>query len=98
MQARGDSKGVAKYYLFLFNAVDVVSTFWSYPYKALRNANNIVAFTDKYEAADSEKAQFNNIRGQALTMRAMSHFDLVKIYGMPYTTDHGASLVVPVVT
>lgn len=98
MQARGDSKRVAKYYLFLFNAVDGVSTFWSYPYQAIRNANNIVAFTEKYTATDSEKTQSNNIRGQALTMRAMSHFDLVKIYGMPYTKDNGASLGVPVVT
>ncbi len=97
MQARGDSKRVAKYYLFSFNAVDAPSNFWSFPYKAIRNANNIITFTDKYTATDSEKTQFNNIRGQALTMRAMSHFDLVKIYGMPYTKDNGASLGVPVV-
>lgn len=98
MQARGDSKRVAKYYLFTFNAVDAPSTFWSYPYKAIRNANNIIAFSEKYTAIESEKAQFNNIYGQALTMRAMSHFDLVKVYGMPYTKDNGASLGVPVVT
>jgi hypothetical protein len=98
MQARGDSKRVAKYYLFLFNAVDAPSNFWSFPYAAIRDANNIITFTDKYVATDSEKAQFNNIRGQALTMRAMSHFDLVKIYGMPYTKDNGVSLGVPVVT
>ncbi|MDR1224309.1 MAG: RagB/SusD family nutrient uptake outer membrane protein [Tannerella sp.] len=98
MQTRGDSKRVAKYYLFLFNAVDAPSNFWSFPYKAIRNANNIISFTDKYTATDSEKTKFNNIRGQALTMRAMSHFDLVKIYGMPYTKDNGASPGVPVVT
>lgn len=98
MQARGDSKRVAKYYLFTFNAVDAPSNFWSYPYKAIRNANNILSFTEKYTAIDSEKKKFDNIRGQALTMRAMSHFDLVKIYGMPYTKDNGASLGVPVVT
>jgi hypothetical protein len=98
MQTRGDSKRVAKYYLFLFNAVDAPSNFWSFPYKAIRNANNIISFTDKYAATDSEKVKFSNIRGQALTMRAMSHFDLVKIYGMTYTKDNGASPGVPVVT
>ncbi|MDR0572728.1 MAG: RagB/SusD family nutrient uptake outer membrane protein [Tannerella sp.] len=98
MQARGDSKRVAKYYLFSFNAVDAPSNFWAFPYQAIRNANNIITFTDKYMASDSEKTRFNNIRGQALTMRAMSHFDLVKIYGMPYTKDNGASPGVPVVT
>ncbi len=98
MQARGDSKRVAKYYLFTFNAVDAPSNFWSFPYKAIRNANNVIMFTDSYSPADSEKTRFNHIRGQALTMRAMSHFDLVKIYGMPYTKNNGASPGVPVVT
>lgn len=98
MQARGDSKRVAKYYLFSFNAVDAPSTYWAYPYEAIRNANNVITFAEKYTATDSEKTQFNNIYGQALTMRAMSHFDLVKVYGMPYTKDNGASLGVPIVT
>ncbi|MDR2679391.1 MAG: RagB/SusD family nutrient uptake outer membrane protein, partial [Tannerella sp.] len=98
MQARGDSKRVARYYLFTHNAVNAPSGFWTYPYVAIRNANNIIAFTDRYTPTDAEKTRFDNIRGQALTMRAMSHFDLVKIYGMPYTKDNGASLGVPVVT
>ncbi|MCS2569103.1 hypothetical protein NXX64_21575 [Bacteroides fragilis] len=30
-----------------------------------------------------------------MVVRALVHFDLVRIYGMPYTADNGASLGVP---
>lgn len=96
MQARADSKRVGRYYLFTHNTVNAPSNFWSYPYKVIRNANNILEFLDeKYEGAQND--QWKNIKGQALTMRAMAHFDLVKVYGLPYTKDGGASLGVPVV-
>ncbi len=97
MQARGDSKRVSSYYLFLTNAVNATSTFWNTPYEVIRNLNTIIQFTDKF-TGDEFTAQLKNIRGQALTARAMAHFDLVKIHGMPYTKDNGASMGVPVVT
>ncbi len=97
MQARGDTKRVAKYYLFDMNAINAPTTYWSIPYKAIRNLNTIIQFTDKF-SGDALTTQLKNIRGQALTGRAMAHFDLVKVHGMPYTKDNGASLGVPVVT
>ncbi|MDH6343218.1 hypothetical protein M2480_003144 [Parabacteroides sp. PFB2-12] len=97
MQARGDSKRVAKYYLFSHNPVDVPSSFWSYPYIIIRNTNNVIRFTDGFSEAEMTST-LKDIRGQALTIRAMAHFDLVKVFGMPYTKDNGASLGVPIVT
>ncbi|NDV59593.1 RagB/SusD family nutrient uptake outer membrane protein [Bacteroides sp. 519] len=97
MQARGDSKRVARYYLLTWNAVNAPSNFWSYPYTVIRNANNVIKFTNKFDG-DELTNELKNIKGVALTMRAMAHFDLVKVHGMPYTKDNGASLGVPVIT
>lgn len=97
MQARNDSKRVARYYLYTWNAINAPSNFWSYPYKVIRNANNIINFTDRLSDKEMEESSNQDIRGQALTMRAMAHFDLVKVYGKPYTSDNGASPGVPIV-
>ncbi len=85
------------YYLFNVNAINAVYTFWSTPYTVIRNVNTILQFTDKF-TGDELTTQIKNIRGQALTARAMAHFDLVKVHGMPYTKNNGASLGVPIVT
>ncbi len=97
MQARNDTKRVAKYYLFQLNAVTAPSSLWKFPYQVIRNISNII----NYAATFSEEEmpdEVKDIKGQALTIRAMAHFDLVKVYGMPYTKDNGASLGVPIVT
>lgn len=97
MQARGDSKRVAKYYLFELNDVSAPSNFWYYPYRTIRGVNNVIAYASTF--TDEEMPdKVKNAKGQALTIRAMAHFDLVKVYGMPYTKDNGASPGVPIVT
>lgn len=96
MQARNDTKRVAKYYLFQLNAVNSPSSFWKVPYTVIRNINNVLRYTNSLDEKDVTE-QINNITGQALTLRALAHFDLVNVYGMPYTKDNGASLGVPVV-
>jgi hypothetical protein len=97
MQARGNSKRVSNYYLFSHNEVNSPSNFWYYPYYAIRNVNNIIEYTDQF-TDEKMSSTLKDARGQALTVRAMAHFDLVKIYGMPYPKDKGASLGVPIVT
>jgi len=96
MQARNDTKRVAKYYLFELNAVSSTASFWNYPYKAIRNANNVIAFTERFSESEMSD-KLKDIKGQALTIRAMAHFDLVKVYGLPYTKNGGSSLGVPIV-
>ncbi|MDR0371294.1 MAG: RagB/SusD family nutrient uptake outer membrane protein [Prevotellaceae bacterium] len=97
MQARGNTKRVANYYLFSHNAVNSPAGFWYYPYYTIRNVNNIIEYTDRF-TRDQMSPTLQDVRGQALTARAMAHFDLVKVYGMPYPKDKGASLGVPIVT
>lgn len=72
------------------------SDFWADGYNAIMQANNIIKSIDDLQAAGTE-LDFNNFEGQALTIRALLHFELVKLYGKTYTQDPNA-LGVPIVT
>jgi len=72
------------------------SGFWNQIYHCILQANNIIASIDKLKAAGSIE-NFDTYKGQALTARALMHFDLVRLYGKSYTQDK-ASYGVPNVT
>jgi len=79
--------------------VDFNSGVWSVPYTLIRQVNNILNFIDDIETVgDDELEQKNEIKGQALAIRALAHFDLCRLFGKPYTLDGGASLGIPIVT
>lgn len=65
---------------------------WDVPYDCLRRANNIIAAIEEGKVTDASVADVNDIKGQALAIRGLIHFDLARIYGKPYTADNGASL------
>lgn len=101
MQAYSSSKRCGKYYLFTLNNETTPSNFWDMPYKLIRNIHDVlnsIGNIDQTNFTDAQKAQVRDVRGQALAMRAMAHFDLVKLHGNPYTKDNGASLGVPIIT
>lgn len=97
MLANGDTKRAAKYYLFDFNKDNTPSSLWYQPYRVLRNANGILTYVNSVPEGQMTE-ELGDIKGQALTLRAMAHFDLVKVFGAPYTKDNGASLGVPIET
>ncbi len=97
MLANGDTKRAASYYLFEFNKDNTPSSLWYQPYRVIRNANSVLAYTNSVPASEMTD-MLRDIKGQALTMRAMAHFDLVKVFGTPYSVDQGASLGVPIET
>ena len=71
------------------------SAFWSSGFNAVLQANNIINSIDALQAAGTE-LDFDDAKGQALTLRALLYFDLVRLYGKSYTDDAG-SLGVPLV-
>lgn len=95
MMANGDTKRVAKNYLFDFNKDNVPSSLWYQPYRAIRNVNGLLDYVNSV-AESALTAELKDIKGQALTIRAMGHFDLAKVYGKPFTQDNGASLAAPI--
>ena len=73
------------------------SGFWSSGYNSLLQANNIIKSISELETSGVSNAGFLNYKGQALTIRALLHFDLVRLYGKTYTDDPN-SFGIPIVT
>lgn len=74
---------------------------WDDIYNTILQTNNLLAAIDAGNVkvvSESDKIKLNNIKGEALTVRALAHFDLVRLYGYPYLKDNGASLGVAIVT
>lgn len=67
--------------------------FWQMAYSRLSRVNNLIT---KIEAGSiaintpAEQTVLDDIYGQALSLRALMHFDLVRIYGEPYLKNNAA--------
>jgi tetratricopeptide (TPR) repeat protein len=61
---------------------------WSQIYFSLLQVNNLLQNIDQLEAAGT--IGFSSYKGQALTLRAIMYFDLVRLYGKPYDVDKTA--------
>jgi len=90
-------RGLDALYVFNHSANNnSYSGFWSEGYNALLQANNLIKSIEKLES-EGTNLDFSPYKGQALTLRALIHFDLVRLYGKTYTDDPN-SLGVPIVT
>lgn len=58
-----------------------MQSFWSKTYEAIYQANKIIEAIDNIEGTDVQKAA---IKAQALTIRALGHFDLVRFFAQSY--------------
>ncbi len=80
----------------------VSTTPWRTPYILIGRANQIISIVDAGNLTDKDdenaKAIIDQCYAEAKALRALAHFDLVRVYGKPYTADNGASPGVPVVT
>ena len=104
MDVRSDDMQSADYgrlaneYLYDYATDNATSGLWTQPYRIIRHVCNILNFIGDIEAKnDIDEENKKNIEGQALTIRALQHFDLCKTYGLPYSHNGGTSLGVPVV-
>lgn len=73
---------------------------WQSPYVVIGRANRIIAAAEGGKLSDAveAKAKIEQYAAESKVLRALAHFDLVRIYGKPYTEDQGASLGVSLVT
>ncbi len=76
---------------------DEIERLWEYAYDVLLRANNIIEYLPmSIDGTDEEK---NELLAQALFIRALAHFDLVRSYGQNFSyTDEASHLGVPIVT
>ncbi|AIM37445.1 RagB/SusD family nutrient uptake outer membrane protein [Sphingobacterium sp. SG20118] len=92
--AQGQSSGddLTKAYRYThINTSEHCSNFWSQAYKVVAAANKIIAFVP-----DDAGAGLLQLKGENLYLRAMMHFNLVRIFGRPYPQNKGANLGVPI--
>lgn len=90
-------RGLDALYVFNHSATsNSYSGFWSQIYNYILQANNLIINIEKIEADGKGSTTLSDYKGQALTARALMYFDLVRLYGKPYTMDK-ASLGVPLI-
>ena len=89
--------GDAWYYFTHEQTSNAYTSYWSTMYNCLLQANNIIKNINLLKEAGV--TGLDDYLGQALTVRALIHFDLVRLYGKPYNMSGApASYGVPVVT
>lgn len=96
MQARQAGKRSSALYEMRYTA-DNAPQIWLRPYDVIRRANNIIKAVDEGKIEGGNVDQIADVYNQALVVRALAHFDLVRVYGKPYDMDNGASYGVPIV-
>lgn len=69
---------------------------WLLFYELINNANIILLYIDDME--DATPSQRNNVKAQALVVRALSYFWLVQRHGIPIHRDNGNNPGVPIYT
>lgn len=72
------------------------SSIWSYAYYTIAACNNVINNLEGKESAEVSAQDINNVKAEALFIRALSYLDLVTTYAQPYTYQPDA-LGVPVV-
>lgn len=75
------------------NDADMTSL-WTAIYTTIANANNIINAVDGVQASQAEKDQ---AKGEALFIRSLGYFDLVRVFAKPYAQGNGSQLGVPLV-
>src|SRR5690606_34923438 len=71
---------------------------WAAIYATIATANVVIG-KDAAAITEGTTAEINQLKGEAHIMRALGHFDLVKLYGQQHVTEGGdPTMGVPYVT
>ena len=72
-----------------------ITAFWNVAYTAILRVNNII---NNIDALEGDQARKDQLKGEALAIRALAHFDLVRVFAKQYTQSSPTSdLGVPVI-
>lgn len=83
-------RGRSSYYDFNHSAsTNSEEYFWNGMYNRILQVNSLIQNIENILEEGTEE-DFDDLLGQALTARALMYFDLVRLYGKPYTMDKSA--------
>ncbi|MFI3279706.1 MAG: RagB/SusD family nutrient uptake outer membrane protein [Rikenellaceae bacterium] len=71
--------------------------FWKHYYQWIMNANMILEGLETVEYNDAEEDLYNQVKGEALAIRAWAHFNLTQYYGAAYSANGGNSSTLGIV-
>tara|TARA_R110002111_G_scaffold1720_10_gene11924 strand:+ start:3472 stop:4851 length:1380 start_codon:yes stop_codon:yes gene_type:complete len=70
-----------------------VTDTWTTAYSTINLANNIIEAIDKVKTEDQDR-----VKGEALFIRGVVYFELVKLYGLPFVSENpSTNLAVPLI-
>ena len=93
-QGQPSSDDLSKCYRYTHIPTGTHATnFWSQAYILIYAANKVIA-----AVPDDANTNLKQLKGENLFLRAMVHFNLVRIFGRPYTQGNGENPGVPVLT
>lgn len=83
-------RGLDAFYTFNHTATsNSYESFWSQIYYCILQVNTLLSNIRHLEDAGTAE-DFSYVKGEALTLRALFYFDLVRLYGLPYGYDKTA--------
>lgn len=89
-QASGDDLSRAYRYTHIINSGHSTN-FWTQSYKVVAAANKVIGYV-----SDDASVGMQQLKGENLFLRALMHFNLVRIFGRPYPQGKGENLGVPI--
>lgn len=95
VQTASLGKRTENFYRFIYRQANSPEGLWYIPYKCINRINTVLEAINSGVIPASEA--LNNIKGEALALRALCHFNTTIVYGYPYQKDNGASLGAPIV-
>jgi starch-binding outer membrane protein, SusD/RagB family len=73
------------------------SGLWATAYQTITRACNVLEYAGKLDDPSIKKSELDQLMGECFFLRALGHFDLVRMYAQPYTSAP-QSLGVPIIT
>jgi hypothetical protein len=97
--SRKNSKRYTTYDQYIVTTNDgSASGAWERGYQTVVNSNIIIAKGEQLVVPETQVAEMKHLIGEAYTLRALAHFDLLRLFAAPYNATADAShLGVPVV-
>lgn len=79
-------------------ARSVMEPIWQAFYNVIANINIILENIDSRKEVFATESEYNWVKGELLGLRAYLHFDLLRLYGLPWSDDMQDKLTIPYVT
>ena len=68
-------------------APTITSGLWGFAYYVISMVNNVIDNLEGKDVGDVTAQDLDNLKAEALFLRALSHFDLLRTYALPYSKD-----------